>query len=67
MKVTVFENGPILLDTAEKVSIRVGDASEEKDGPVFLCRCGQSATKPFCDGTHRKVDFAAPAAELVVP
>jgi CDGSH-type Zn-finger protein len=22
-----------------------------------LCRCGQSANKPFCDGTHAAVDF----------
>lgn len=24
---------------------------------VSLCRCGHSATRPFCDGTHRRVEF----------
>lgn len=26
---------------------------------VALCRCGQSATKPFCDGAHREAGFRA--------
>ena len=64
MKVKLIANGPICIDTAAPVSIRQGDAAESKPGPVFLCRCGQSATKPYCDGTHRKVKFEAPAAEL---
>jgi CDGSH-type Zn-finger protein len=27
------------------------------EGPVALCRCGRSATKPFCDAAHRETGF----------
>jgi CDGSH-type Zn-finger protein len=29
----------------------------ETDGEYWLCRCGESTTKPFCSGMHAKVDF----------
>ena len=67
MRLKLIENGPIVLDTEEQVSITTADSPEDKPGPVFLCRCGQSLIKPFCDGTHRKVQFEGPCAELSCP
>ena len=28
-----------------------------RGGRVVLCRCGHSRNKPFCDGTHKSVEF----------
>ncbi len=65
MKLTAIANGPIILDTQAEVEVQVAGKTEKKTGPLYLCRCGQSATKPFCDGTHRKVKFEGIGAELL--
>ena len=64
MKITIVENGPIIVKAATEVSVRVGADAETKSDAIALCRCGQSSKKPFCDGSHRDVGFEASAGEL---
>jgi CDGSH-type Zn-finger protein len=33
-------------------------------GRVFLCRCGNSRNKPFCDMSHERADFKSRAPEI---
>ena len=54
--VEVAPNGPLLV--FGNVSIKDASGNEVKKNKVTaFCRCGQSSNKPFCDGTHRKIDF----------
>jgi CDGSH-type Zn-finger protein len=59
--IKVRENGPYKV--MGPITLIDADGNEyeipEQDRPIALCRCGGSTTKPFCDGTHSKVGFAA--------
>ncbi len=65
--ITPYEDGPLLvrgdfvLITPDGVSIEAGRRT------VALCRCGKSALKPFCDGTHKVAGFRAPAGPVEYP
>jgi CDGSH-type Zn-finger protein len=50
-------NGPYLVKGLENLKNSKGDAISTKP-VVALCRCGGSASKPFCDGTHQKNGFS---------
>jgi len=56
---TVMPNGPVILTGPVVVKDAAGAVVREADR-VALCRCGASATKPFCDGAHTKAGFRAP-------
>ena len=56
MKVKVVPNGPLLVTGTFEVEKRDGE-KETREGSTYLCRCGQSTRKPYCDGTHRKAGF----------
>ena len=49
-------NGPLFLRGNLRITNARGDVMRE-DTRVALCRCGGSANKPFCDGTHRTNGF----------
>jgi uncharacterized Fe-S cluster protein YjdI len=54
--VEVVPDGPLLVYG----HIQVKDASGhtvDKHKVTAFCRCGASSNKPYCDGTHRKIDF----------
>lgn len=54
--ITPTENGPYMVEGAVEVRNALGETVSTQ-GKVFLCRCGRSSRKPFCDGTHKKVGF----------
>ncbi len=50
------ENGPLLVKDLAVLTNSKGEKLETKT-VTALCRCGQSANKPYCDGTHNKTGF----------
>lgn len=81
-KITVTVNGPYLVQggiplahqhivtDAQGGSLdwREGEAVALPASPTYaLCRCGQSGTKPFCDGAHQRAGFDGTETATRVP
>ena len=67
-KITVRDNGPLrvegdfeILDMQGKPFGLAGRTA------LSLCRCGHSANKPFCDGSHKTVGFQDQQVARVLP
>jgi CDGSH-type Zn-finger protein len=54
--IKVRPNGPYQVSGDVKVVDMDGnEIPREKEGDFFLCRCGNSEEKPFCDGSHKRL------------
>lgn len=54
--VEVTPNGPLMVYGNIRVKDANGQDTEQYKVTAF-CRCGASANKPYCDGSHRKIGF----------
>ena len=58
-QVLVTDNGPYAVSGGiELIAVQFGDGASREH--YTLCRCGASANKPFCDGSHWRVEFRDP-------
>lgn len=53
-----IENGPLMLEDNLPILVKDGKIINSKS-PTYLCRCGASMNKPFCDGEHQKKGFTS--------
>ncbi|WP_328468153.1 CDGSH iron-sulfur domain-containing protein [Actinoplanes sp. NBC_00393] len=56
-----YEDGPLIVRGDFELHTPDGEPIDPGRGTIALCRCGRSAIKPFCDGTHKAVRFQAPS------
>ena len=57
-EITPTENGPYWVRGDFKITLSDGSEKVTED-EVWLCRCGHSNTKPFCDGSHNAEGFVS--------
>ena len=59
-EIKVRENGPYKVTGPVRLVDPEGREFALPEGSsIVLCRCGHSATKPFCDKSHRRLGFVA--------
>ena len=57
-----LRNGPLMTSGPLEIVSGTG-RTVIRSNEVFFCRCGGSANKPFCDGSHKRIGFAADGQE----
>lgn len=55
--IVVCPDGPLLVRGEFDIVSTTGELLPRQRRTVALCRCGGSAIKPYCDGTHKYIGF----------
>jgi CDGSH-type Zn-finger protein len=58
-QIVPYQDGPLIVRGDFELLTPDGEVIDPGRATVALCRCGRSAVKPFCDGTHKAVRFRA--------
>lgn len=53
-QITVLTDGPVKVEGLMNITY---NGVDKEDSVIYLCRCGVSKHKPYCDGSHRAVNF----------
>lgn len=68
VSVKVFNNGPLRIEGEFSIQDQAGAEYGLGGRTVIgLCRCGLSANKPFCDGSHARQGFESECAAVELP
>jgi CDGSH-type Zn-finger protein len=62
--ITPYPDGPLIVRGPFVITGPDGQPVPASRKTVALCRCGKSANKPFCDGSHTRTGFRAPGHAL---
>lgn len=57
IEIDIMEDGPFIVKNLTSLKKSSGEEIACKD-VIALCRCGASANKPFCDGTHKNIGYS---------
>ncbi len=67
-KIIVKNNGSIRVEGDFEITDETGKPFDLAGRTAIgLCRCGQSANKPFCDGSHARTGFNSPIEACALP
>ena len=61
VSVVVCPDGPLLVRGPARIMTADGHEVRRNRRTVALCRCGKTGLAPWCDGTHKVINFRDPA------